>query len=150
SSRAATLTPSPKMSPSSTTMSPMLMPMRNSMRLSGGTPVLRPGHLALNVDGTAQRIDNTAEFDEQPVAGGFDEPAPVLGDCGIEELAAQPSETSEGAALVGADQPRIARHIGREDRREAAGLAHSGSPTRLRASLNAARISGLANGAEVI
>jgi len=39
--RAAMLTPSPKMSPSSTTMSPTLMPMRNSMRLSAGTVALR-------------------------------------------------------------------------------------------------------------
>src|SRR5437667_157116 len=40
SSRAATLTPSPKMSPFSTTISPTLMPMRNSMRRSGGTAAL--------------------------------------------------------------------------------------------------------------
>jgi hypothetical protein len=39
--RAATLTPSPKMSPSSTTISPTLMPMRNSMRLSAGTVAFR-------------------------------------------------------------------------------------------------------------
>src|SRR6516225_1340035 len=41
SSRAATFTPSPKMSPSSTTMSPTLMPMRNSMRLFAGVVALR-------------------------------------------------------------------------------------------------------------
>jgi hypothetical protein len=39
-SRAATLTPSPKMSPSSTMTSPILMPMRNSMRWSGGRGAL--------------------------------------------------------------------------------------------------------------
>jgi hypothetical protein len=41
SSRAATLTPSPKMSPSSTTTSPRLMPMRNSIRCPSGMSALR-------------------------------------------------------------------------------------------------------------
>ena len=77
-----------------------------------------PGHLALHLDGAAQCIHHTAELDEQPVAGGLDEATPVLGDFRIEELAAQRSEAFEGAALVGADQPRITRHIGREDRGE--------------------------------
>jgi hypothetical protein len=45
--RAATLTPSPKMSPSSMMMSPILMPMRNSMRRSAGTLDVAVGHLAL-------------------------------------------------------------------------------------------------------
>src|SRR5260370_140313 len=38
--RAATLTPSPKISPSSTTTSPTLMPTRNSIRRSGGSGAL--------------------------------------------------------------------------------------------------------------
>ena len=106
-----------------------------------------PGHLALHLDGAAQCIDHTAELDEQPVAGGLDEAAPVLGDFRIEELAAQRLEAFEGAALVGADQPRIARHIGREDRREAAGLAHVASPAaRRRPDRNSSRSSGLRKG----
>jgi hypothetical protein len=48
----------------------------------------------------------------------------MLGDFRIEELAPQRFEAFEGAALIGADQPRIARHIGRENRREPTGLAH--------------------------
>ena len=42
----------------------------------------------------------------------------------FDQLAAQRFEAFEGAAFVGADQPRIARDIGREDRGEAADLAH--------------------------
>jgi hypothetical protein len=35
----------------------------------------------------------------------------MLGDFRIEELAMQCSEAFEGAVLVGADQPRIPRHL---------------------------------------
>jgi len=78
--------------------------------------------------GKPQCVDDAAELDEQPVAGGLDEAPAVLGDFRIEELAPQSFEAFEGAALIGADQPRIARHIGREDRRKPTGLAHSFQP----------------------
>src|SRR5262245_52039005 len=118
------------MSPSSTTMSPTLMPMRNSMRLSGGTPALRP--VLARCPWQAQRDASTTlpNSTSNPSPVGFDQTAAVLGNLRIEELAPQRSETFEGAALIGADQLRIARHIGRQDRRqptgrgEAAGLAH--------------------------
>jgi hypothetical protein len=48
----------------------------------------------------------------------------MLGDLGIEELAAQRLEAFERAFLIRPHQPRIPRHIGREDRSETAGLAH--------------------------
>ena len=48
----------------------------------------------------------------------------VLGDLRIEELAAQRFEAFERAFLVRPHQPRIAAHIGGEDRGETAGLAH--------------------------
>jgi hypothetical protein len=54
--------------------------------------------------------------------------AVVRGDLRIDQLMAQCFEAFEGAALVGADQPRLARHIGGEDRGEAAGLAHAACP----------------------
>src|SRR6266851_9107681 len=59
-------------------------------------------------------------------------------------------EGYESGFLVRPHQPRIPRDLSGEDRGETAGLAHSGSPTRRKAWPNAARISGLANGAEVI
>jgi hypothetical protein len=52
----------------------------------------------------------------------------VLGDFRIDELAAQRFEAFERAFLVGSHQPRVARHIGGDDRGKAAGLAHPGSP----------------------
>ena len=75
SSRAATLTPSPKMSPSSTTMSPWLMPMRNSMRRSAATSALRSAISRLHRDGAAHRVDDAGELDQHPVAGGLDDAA---------------------------------------------------------------------------
>ena len=68
----------------------------------------------------------------------------MLGDFRIEELAAQRFEAFEGAALIGADQPQITRHIGREDRRKPTGLAHVCSPAaRRRPDRNSLRSSGL-------
>jgi hypothetical protein len=113
-------------------MSPILMPMRNSIAAVGRNTRVALGHLALYLDGAAQRVDNTAKLDEQPVAGGFDEAALVLGGFWVEELAPQRSEAFESAALISADQPRIPRHIGREDRREPADGSHSSGNPALR------------------
>src|SRR5580704_3433897 len=57
SSRAATLTPSPKISPSSTTMSPTLIPIRNSMRRSDEISAFR--WIMLACTSTAQRSAST-------------------------------------------------------------------------------------------
>ena len=144
--RAATLTPSPKMSPSSTTMSPTLMPMRNSMRLSGGTPALRP--VIARCTSTAQRNASTT------LPNSTSNPSPVVltrrpwcsAIFGSSSSLAQRSEAFERALLIRPDQPRIARHIGREDRGETAGLAHVASPAaRRRPDRNSSRSAGLRN-----
>ena len=80
----------------------------------------------------AKRFDDAAELDEQPVAGGLDETAPMLCDFRIEELAAQRPEALQGAAFIGADQPRIARNIGRGDRGKSAGCGYSSGIPALR------------------
>ena len=98
------------------------------MRLSVGDIGVALRHPLLHRDRAAHRIDDAGELDQQAVAGGLDDAAVMLGDLRIDELAAQRPEAFEGALLVGAHQPRIARHIGREDRRETAGLAHSSRP----------------------
>jgi hypothetical protein len=85
-------------------------------------------HRLLHRDRTAHRIDDAGKFHQQAVAGGLDKPPMVLGDFRIEELAAQRFEAFERAFLIRPHQPRVARHIGREDRSEAAGLAHVASP----------------------
>jgi hypothetical protein len=57
SSRAAMLTPSPKMSPFSTTMSPTLIPTRHSMRWETGTEAFRSAMPACT--SVAQRTAST-------------------------------------------------------------------------------------------
>ena len=42
-------------------------------------------------------LDDAGKFDEQAVAGGFDEAAAMLGDPGIDELASMGSEPAERA-----------------------------------------------------
>ena len=71
--RAATLTPSPKISPSCSMMSPTLIPIGNRP----GSPAagIARGHAGLNFDGAAHRIDDAGELDQQTVAGGLDDPA---------------------------------------------------------------------------
>ena len=86
SSRAATLTPSPKMSASSEMMSPRLIPIRNSMRRSAGFGRCAL-HFALDVDGATNRVDDAGELDQEAVAGGFDDAATVCVNLGVGNFA---------------------------------------------------------------
>jgi len=90
------------------------------------------GHRLLHRDRAPHRIDDAGKFHQQAVAGGLDDAAPVLGDFRIDELAAQRFEPFERAFFVRPHQPRISRHIGGDDRGEAAALAHVASPTAMR------------------
>ena len=101
------------------------------------------GHRLLHLNSTAHRIDDAGKFHQQAVAGGIDDAALVLGDCRIDELAAQRLEAFERAFLVRPHQPRIPGHIGGEDRGETAGLAHRASPAaRCSPDSNSSRCSG--------
>ena len=147
--RAAMLTPSPYRSSPSTIIAEIDADAQFDAAVSPDAGVAL-GHRLLHRDRAADRIDDAGKLHQHAVAGGLDDAAPVLGDLRIEELMAQRLEAFERAFLVRPHQPRIPRHIGGEDRGEVAGGGHSGSPTRRNAWPSAARISGLANGAEVI
>src|SRR5215469_16503141 len=128
SSRAATLTPSPKMSPSSTTMSPTLMPMRNAMRLVCGRPVLRSA-ISMPFGRAAQTVYYTGELDQQTVPGSFDDASSMFDDLRIDHVGADRSQSVESTYLVVANQPRVPGYISGEDSGETAGLGHaSGNP----------------------
>jgi hypothetical protein len=86
------------------------------------------GHRLLHFDRAAHRIDDAGKFHQQAVASGLDDAAPVLGDLGINKLAAQRLEPFERAFLVRTHQARIPRHIGGEDRGETAGGSHARAP----------------------
>jgi hypothetical protein len=110
-----------------------------AVRPGTGVPL---GHRLLHRDRAAHRVDDAGKFHQQAVAGGLDDPPAVLGDLRIEELTAQRFQTFERALLIRPHQPRIPRHIGGEDRGEAAGLAHASSPSaRRRPDSNSSRCS---------
>ena len=95
-----------------------------AFRPDAGVPLR---HRLLHLDRAAHRIDDARKFHQHAVAGGLDDPAVVLGDLRIEELAAQRFEAFVRAFLVRPHQPRIPRHIGGEDRGKAAGCRHGWS-----------------------
>jgi len=78
------------------------------------------GPMRLYLGGAAERIYHTAELDEEAVTHRLDEPAVMRGDRRIDQLGPDRRGLSESAALVLSHQPRIARDIGGEDRRETA------------------------------
>ena len=81
-----------------------------------------------HLDRAAHGIDDAGELHQQAVAGGLDDAAVVLGDLRVEKLMAQRLEAFLRALLVRPHQPRIPRHIGGEDRGEAAGRGHPPHP----------------------
>ena len=114
SSRAAMLTPSPKMSSPSMTMSPRLMPMRNS---NGGSAArLRSRHRALDRDGALDRVDDAAELDQRAIAHHLDDAAVARRDGRVERLAPDLPQRGERAGLVGAHHAAVADDVGGEDR----------------------------------
>src|SRR5262249_25797765 len=69
------------------------------------------GHLLLNGYGARHRVDRAGEFDQEAVAGRLDDPAPVLPNGRIDDVAADGLESFERADFVGAHQPRITGNV---------------------------------------
>ena len=129
--RAAILTPSPIRSPSlSSTTSPRWMPIRNSMRLSGATPALRSTialwtSMAQFTASTTLRNSTIAA-----VAGALNDAPMVDGDGRIDQVASERPQPRQNPVLVGSGKPRIADHVGHQDRGQFPGLAHGATPPR--------------------
>ena len=101
-----------------------------------GAAALRSAIAALHLDRAAHRIDDAGEFHQQAVAGGLDDAATVFGDLGIDQLAPVRFQPCERPFLVRTHQPRVAGHIGGEDRGQPAFDAfpsQSGDPLPARA-----------------
>ena len=105
-SRAATLTPSPKMSSPSTMMSPMLMPMRKAMRRSSAIPAVRSAIAVCT--STAQRTALTT------LGNSSSRPSPVVLTMRPPWLAIAGSTTSCRMAFSAASVPLSSRPISRE------------------------------------
>ena len=81
-------------------------------------------HPALDLDRTPDRVDHAGEFREQAVAGVLYDPAAVLGDLRVYQLAEMRFEARVRPLLVLAHQPGIADYISGKDCGEAAGRGH--------------------------
>jgi hypothetical protein len=62
-------------------------------------------HRPLHLDGAADRVDNAGKFDEHSVAGSLYDPAVVLLDLWIHELAPVRLEALKRSFLIRAHQP---------------------------------------------
>ena len=81
-------------------------------------------HPALHLDRAAHGVHHAAELDDRAVAGALDDAAVMSGDGGVDDVAAEAPQARERAILVRAGEPAVADHIGDQDCRKFAGLAH--------------------------
>ena len=70
---------------------------------------------ALDVERTADRVDDTSELDEGAIADQLDHPAPVARDRRIEDAFPVALQGAERPGLIGTDHAGIADHVGREN-----------------------------------
>jgi hypothetical protein len=81
-------------------------------------------HSILYFDGAAHGIDDAAEFNESAVASTLECPPIMDGDGGIDEVAAQRSQSRQGAILVRSCQSAETDDIGGKNRGKLSGLSH--------------------------
>lgn len=84
------------------------------------------GHGPLDFDGTAQRIHDAREFDQNAVARGFDDPTMMLRDFRVDELLTDRPQPSQRPLFVGSHETAVSRDIGRENGGEPALHARAG------------------------
>ena len=89
-------------------------------------------HRPLDFNSAVHRVDDTPELDNCAIAGALDDPAVVHGDDRVDQVAAERPQPRQNPVLVGSGQPRIADHVGHQDRGQFSGLAHGASHRRAR------------------
>jgi hypothetical protein len=65
----------------------------------------------MHLDRTPHRIDHTRELDQHPIAGGFDNPSPVLMDLRVDQLPAVSHQPGQRPFLIPAHQARVSCDI---------------------------------------
>ena len=70
----------------------------------------------LHRDGTGDSIDNAGKFDQQPVAGRFDDTSAISGNRRIDLVLARGLERPQRTNLVGAHQAAVADNVHGQDR----------------------------------
>jgi hypothetical protein len=84
----------------------------------GRQPRVAHEHPALDRDGASHRLHRRGELDQEGVAHGLEDAAVVARHQRLDHLAPTRGERTQRAELVGFDQPRIADHVGDQDRRQ--------------------------------
>ena len=93
-------------------------------------PSVALDHRPLDFNGAVHCVDDTAEFDDRSVAGVLDDATVVHRDGRIDQVASQRPHPRQNPVLVGSGKPRVADHVGDQDRRELSSLAHGVTPLR--------------------
>ena len=93
-------------------------------------PSVALDHRPLDFNGAVHCVDDTPELDNCAIAGALDDPAVVHGDGRIDQVASERPQPRENPVLVGSGKPRIADHVGHQDRGQFSGLAHGATPPR--------------------
>jgi hypothetical protein len=89
--------------------------MRNSIRLTCGIVAILRSHTALDLNGAAYRIYDTAELSEHAIARVLDDLATIFADLGISESTQTLPQPDVCPFLVQAGQATISSHISRKD-----------------------------------
>jgi hypothetical protein len=79
-------------------------------------------HAVLHLNGTANSVDNAAKLDESAVACALDHASVVHRDGGIDQVAAQRSQSRQNAILVGTGEPTVSDDIRSKDCRKLSGF----------------------------
>ena len=87
-------------------------------------------HRSLDFNGAVHRVDDAAELDDCAIAGALDDAPMVHGDGRVDQVAAERPQPRQNPVLVGSGEPRIADHVGHQDRGQFSGLAHGATPPR--------------------
>ena len=84
-------------------------------------------HRPLDFNGAVHCVDDTPELDNCAIAGALDDAPMVHRDGRVDQVASQRPQPRQNPVLVGSGKPRIADHVGHQDRSQFSGLAHGAS-----------------------
>jgi hypothetical protein len=84
-------------------------------------------HRPLDFNSAVHCVNDAAELDDRAVAGALDDAAAMHRDGRVDQVAAKGPKASEDTIFIRTRKPRIADHVGHQDRGQFSGLAHGAS-----------------------
>ena len=85
-------------------------------------------HGDLDFDRAAHCVDDAAKLGDESVAGPLDDATIVYGNCRIDQVAAQRTQSCQSSIFVRAREPAVADNVGDQDCSELARFPH-GAPS---------------------